>query len=88
MSGFWSLGLLLLVVCAANIASTDAIFFKTGLDCLVSEWTPWSQPYGFGQISRERKVLRHPTKGGEDCPQNLTDIQYTGMMFLRFCLIL
>jgi len=67
--------LLLLVV---YNATSDAFLFNRKLNCLVSQWSEWSQPFGFGQLSRERKVLRYPTKGGADCPTNLEDIQYTG----------
>ena len=71
--------LLFLVVYAAYTATTDAFLFNRPLNCLVSEWSEWSEPFGFGQIARERKVLRYPANGGDACPTNLEEVQYTGM---------
>lgn len=47
-------------------------------DCLVTQWTHWSQPYGFGSIKRERKILRYPENGGRSCPDDLMQIKETG----------
>lgn len=59
--------------------STDAFLFNKKTDCLVSEWSSWSGPFGFGSVSRERKVLRYPQNGGTQCPTDLTEVKYTGL---------
>ena len=46
-------------------------------DCLVSQWTPWSGPLGFGQMTRERKILRYPANGGAACPTELDEEKQT-----------
>lgn len=66
--------LFMLVICVRKAEA----FFDREYDCQVSEWTAWSEPFGFGQISRHRKILRHPTENGLPCPA-LEEIQYTGM---------
>lgn len=65
----------LLVIC---LSPADASFFDREYDCQVTEWTSWSEPFGFGQISRHRKILRHPSVNGLPCPE-LEEIQYTGV---------
>ncbi|XP_052264933.1 collagen alpha-1(XIV) chain-like isoform X1 [Dreissena polymorpha] len=45
----------------------------TPIDCLVSQWTPWSGPLGFGQMTRERTILRLPANGGAACPAQLEE---------------
>lgn len=54
---------------------SSAFLFDEKMDCLVTEW---SEPYGFGTISRERQVLRYPINGGEPCPDNLLETEETG----------
>lgn len=39
---------------------SSAFLFDEKMDCQVTEWSEWSDPYGFGTISRERQVLRYP----------------------------
>ena len=46
-------------------------------DCLMQEWTQWSQPFGFGSVSRERKILRHPEIEGRRCPTDLLQMKET-----------
>ena len=81
LNGMESRVILLLVVYSACLGTSDAFFFTSKLDCLVSQWTEWSEPYGFGQISRNRAILRHPVNGGADCPPDLIDIHFTGMIY-------
>ena len=38
------------------------------LDCLVGEWTKWSERDKDGKITRRRDVLRYNLNGGEKCP--------------------
>ena len=60
------------------LVGTNGFLFKK-TDCLVSEWSQWSAPYGFGTISRERKILRYPTNGGAACPAVLVEVNQTCM---------
>lgn len=59
---------------------TALLFGNRKIDCLVSQWTDWSEPYGFGTISRERVVLRYPQNGGEACPSELVQTNTTGTL--------
>ena len=38
------------------------------LDCIVSEWSVWSNPDDRGVSIRTRTVLRQPIGGGKECP--------------------
>lgn len=69
---------LLLTLC---VSGTCGVFFDEITDCLVTEWSEWSEPYGFGTISRERKVLRYPQNGGIQCPTDLKEERETGNFF-------
>lgn len=43
-------------------------FVLVPLDCLVGEWTKWSERDKDGKITRRRDVLRYNLNGGEKCP--------------------
>lgn len=60
----------------------SAVLFGGKTDCLVTPWSKWSEPYGFGEISREQKILRHSQGGGEPCPSEseLVQTRRTGIM--------
>ncbi|WAR23211.1 COCA1-like protein [Mya arenaria] len=57
------------------VGARGFLFRRT--DCQVSAWSPWSEPFGFGQVSRERAILRHPDNGGTICPPELEQIKIT-----------
>lgn len=61
----------------------NAVLFGDKTDCLVTPWSEWSTPYGFGDISREKKILRYPQGGGEPCPSesNLVETRRTGIIY-------
>lgn len=42
--------------------------FSVVIDCQVSQWGSWSEPFGFGDVYRRRKILRRPGPDGESCP--------------------
>lgn len=65
------------------VAETRAFVFDRVIDCQVSEWSAWSEPYGFGTILRERKILRYPQNGGVPCPTNLVETTSTGKMIVN-----
>lgn len=71
-----------LFVAIALMVNVDAFLIgkREAADCLVSHWSEWSEPYGFGTISRERVVLRNPQKGGVACPSELEQTQTTGTL--------
>ncbi|CAG0917974.1 unnamed protein product [Notodromas monacha] len=49
-------------------------------DCKVSEWSEWSvcsKPCGVGEMARTRQVLKHPRRGGKECPP-LTEKKFCG----------
>lgn len=52
------------------------------MNCTVTEWSAWSEPYGFGQIARERHVRMHALNNGTECPE-LEDRLFTGKYILR-----
>ncbi|WAR04019.1 COCA1-like protein [Mya arenaria] len=58
------------------VGARGFLFRRT--DCQVSAWSPWSEPFGFGQVSRERAILRYPDNGGTICPPELEQIKITG----------
>ncbi|XP_052809752.1 collagen alpha-3(VI) chain-like [Mya arenaria] len=58
------------------IGARGFLFRRT--DCQVSDWSSWSKPFGFGQVSRERAILRHPSNGGSPCPPDMEEIKMTG----------
>lgn len=75
-----------LLLLAIGAEESNALFFNRKLDCLVTEWSVWSAPYGFGSIMRERKILRYPQNGGEPCPADLVDEKETGK-FIYFIVL-
>lgn len=42
--------------------------FVVPIDCIVSEWSAWSQPTQTGTRARVRHVTTPPVNGGEKCP--------------------
>lgn len=70
---------LLLGLCAGQ---ATAFFFNRRVDCQLSEWTEWSEPYAFGTVKREKKILRYPLEGGTACPTDLTETRETGNIFV------
>lgn len=65
---------------AVFIEEGGAWWISGDLDCQVTEWTAWSEPFGFGQISRERRILRWATGTGTPCPTELQQVKYTGKL--------
>ncbi|WAR04020.1 COCA1-like protein [Mya arenaria] len=68
--------LCVLVTALWAVGAHGFLFQRT--DCQVSSWSPWSEPFGFGQMSRERTILRHTANGGTPCPPELEEIKITG----------
>lgn len=47
------------------------MFCFTVIDCVMSEWEPWSEcdtECGSGMMTRKRQVLKAPVNGGKHCP--------------------
>lgn len=73
---------ILLLVCVASVAVSDAVLFPVRVaDCIVTQWSQWSELYGLGSRSRERSILRYPENGGQPCPSDLSQTTYTGDVF-------
>ncbi|VDI34916.1 Hypothetical predicted protein [Mytilus galloprovincialis] len=53
--------------------SQSFIFTKDKVDCLISQWSEWSQINEFGEHSKQRVILRYPDNGGMPCP---TDTEF------------
>ena len=73
---------MLLAMCVVQIGSPSILFGNKKIDCLISEWTEWSVPYGIGEIYRERSILRYPRNGGDECPTVLREINETSKLFI------
>ncbi|CAC5389951.1 unnamed protein product [Mytilus coruscus] len=43
----------------------------------MSQWSEWSEVYGFGERSKERVILRYPDNGGKPCPTDTEITEYT-----------
>ena len=53
------------------------------LDCLVGDWTDWSERSEDGKIRRTRNVMRNAINGGAMCP-NLEQTQLGNLYVLVF----
>lgn len=67
-----------ILLLAIYVCGTSSFLLGGKTDCLITEWSAWSEPHGFGEISRDRKILRYPLNGGDPCPKNLKEVQETG----------
>lgn len=65
---------------ATFLQQFSAWWISGNRDCLVTEWTAWSEPFGFGQISREKRVLRWATGFGQACPTELREVIYNSKL--------
>ncbi|XP_063398168.1 collagen alpha-1(XII) chain-like [Mytilus trossulus] len=69
---------LLVIVLVFMIGSNHCFLFtKEKVDCQMSQWSEWSEVYGFGARSKERVILRHPDNGGKPCPTDTDITEYT-----------
>lgn len=66
------------------LSLSEAVFFNATADCLVSQWSVWSEPYGFGTVSRHRAILRYPNNGGNACPTDLIETRLTSKAKVSF----
>lgn len=71
---------LILFLFASLVLAADA-YSSDKSNCTVSAWSVWSDPYGFGTISRERKVLQKNQNGGKPCPLELVQTKRAGDIF-------
>lgn len=46
----------------------------------MSQWSGWSEVYGFGERSKERVIIRNPENGGKPCPTDTEITEYTGRL--------
>lgn len=71
-----------LLVCLASVAVSDAVLFPDRVaDCVVTQWSEWSETYGLGRSTRGRRILRYPENGGQPCP-DLSQTRFTGDVLL------
>ncbi|XP_071121331.1 cartilage matrix protein-like [Mytilus edulis] len=69
---------LLVIVLVFMIGSNHCFLFtKEKVDCQLSQWSEWSEVYGFGARSKERVILRYPDNGGKPCPTDTDITEYT-----------
>lgn len=57
-------------------------FLSDPVDCVVSEWSPWSpcsKTCGYGTNFRNRSVISFPKHGGQPCPV-LQETSYCGSL--------
>ncbi|XP_063398169.1 collagen alpha-1(XII) chain-like [Mytilus trossulus] len=69
---------LLVIVLVFMIGSNHCFLFsKEKVNCQISQWSEWSEVYGFGARSKERVILRYPDNGGQPCPTDTVITEYT-----------
>ena len=59
------------------------IYLTVALDCLVGDWTDWSERNEDGKITRTRNVMRNAINGGAMC-SNLEQTQLGNLYVLLF----
>ncbi|CAG2223327.1 unnamed protein product [Mytilus edulis] len=71
---------LLVIVLVFMIGSNHCwfeLFTNEKVDCQMSQWSEWSEVYGFGARSKKRVILRSPDNGGKPCPTDTDITEYT-----------
>lgn len=70
-------GLIFIILVFTSGSCQSFLFRKDKVDCLLSQWSQWSDVYGFGARSKERVILRYPDNGGKPCPNDMEITEYT-----------
>ncbi|XP_045158271.2 matrilin-3-like [Mercenaria mercenaria] len=63
--------IVLIMLCFTSI---EAFFFKDNVDCLLTDWSRWSEQSSSGEQTRSRRIMRHPSGRGRPC-EELTEIR-------------
>ena len=53
------------------------VFFTVDIDCEVSKWSDWTEPFAFGDRTRSRYITVDKVNNGDDCP-HLIEVNKTG----------